>query len=74
MVYEEKQLNELHLFAGAGGGILGGVLSGWRTACAVELDPIAVLYCSPGNATAFSLCRLAVALALGVDPYAGVLS
>lgn len=27
------------LFAGAGGGILGGVLLGWRTVCAVELDP-----------------------------------
>jgi DNA (cytosine-5)-methyltransferase 1 len=32
-------MRELALFAGAGGGILGGVLSGWRTACAVELDP-----------------------------------
>lgn len=27
------------LFAGAGGGILGGVLLGWRTVCAVEIDP-----------------------------------
>lgn len=32
-------MRELALFAGAGGGILGGLLSGWRTACAVELDP-----------------------------------
>jgi DNA (cytosine-5)-methyltransferase 1 len=32
-------MNELALFAGAGGGILGGVLLGWRTVCAVELDP-----------------------------------
>ena len=32
-------MRELALFAGAGGGILGGVLSGWRTTCAVELDP-----------------------------------
>lgn len=31
-------LNELALFAGAGGGILGGKLLGWRTVCAVELD------------------------------------
>ena len=31
-------MNELALFAGAGGGILGGKLLGWRTACAVELD------------------------------------
>lgn len=31
-------MNELALFAGAGGGILGGVLLGWRTVCAVELD------------------------------------
>ena len=31
-----EQLNELALFAGAGGGILGGKLLGWRTVCAVE--------------------------------------
>ena len=29
------------LFAGAGGGILGGHLLGWRTVCAVEFDPYA---------------------------------
>ncbi len=29
-------MNELALFAGAGGGILGGLLLGWRTVCAVE--------------------------------------
>jgi DNA (cytosine-5)-methyltransferase 1 len=34
-------MNELALFAGAGGGILGGKLLGWRTVCAVELDPYA---------------------------------
>ncbi|CAK0771057.1 DNA (cytosine-5)-methyltransferase 1 [Gammaproteobacteria bacterium] len=34
-------MNELSLFAGAGGGILGGVLLGWRTVCAVEIDPYA---------------------------------
>lgn len=32
---------ELALFAGAGGGILAGRLMGWRTVCAVELDPYA---------------------------------
>lgn len=32
-------MNELALFAGAGGGILGGKLLGWRTVCAVELNP-----------------------------------
>mgnify|MGYP003674924819 CR=1 FL=1 len=32
-------MNELALFAGAGGGILGGKLLGWRTVCAVDLDP-----------------------------------
>lgn len=32
-------MNELALFAGAGGGILGGVLSGFRTVCAVEAEP-----------------------------------
>jgi DNA (cytosine-5)-methyltransferase 1 len=31
-------LNELALFAGAGGGLLGGHLLGWRTICAVERD------------------------------------
>ncbi len=34
-------MNELALFAGAGGGILGGYLLGWRTVCAVELDEYA---------------------------------
>lgn len=31
-------MNELALFAGVGGGILGGKLLGWRTICAVEID------------------------------------
>lgn len=31
-------MNELALFAGAGGGILGGKLLGWRTVCAVEVN------------------------------------
>lgn len=34
-------LRELALFAGAGGGILGGQLLGWRTVCAVENDAYA---------------------------------
>lgn len=34
-------MNELALFAGAGGGILGGKLLGWRTVCAVEIDAFA---------------------------------
>lgn len=40
-------MNELALFAGAGGGILGGHLLGWRTVCAVERDPYSasVLVC-----------------------------
>jgi DNA (cytosine-5)-methyltransferase 1 len=36
-----RAMNELALFAGAGGGILGGALLGWRTVCAVERDPYA---------------------------------
>src|SRR6478609_5850904 len=36
-----RVVNELALFAGGGGGILGGILLGWRTVCAVELDPYA---------------------------------
>ena len=35
----QSSLNELALFAGAGGGILGGKLLGWRTICAVEWEP-----------------------------------
>lgn len=31
-------MNELALFAGAGGGILGGMLHGWRTVAAVEIE------------------------------------
>lgn len=34
-------MNELALFAGAGGGILGGHLLGWKTVCAVEREPYA---------------------------------
>lgn len=34
-------MNELALFAGAGGGILSGHLLGWRTVCAVEWDAYA---------------------------------
>jgi DNA (cytosine-5)-methyltransferase 1 len=36
---KKENLNELALFAGAGGGILGGKLLGWRTVCAVEWEP-----------------------------------
>jgi DNA (cytosine-5)-methyltransferase 1 len=42
MVFQQSTdsgLRELALFAGAGGGILGGLLLGWRTVCAVEFDP-----------------------------------
>jgi len=35
----QQNLNELALFAGAGGGILGGKLLGWNTVCAVEWEP-----------------------------------
>ncbi len=34
-------MNELALFAGAGGGILGSTLLGWRTVCAVEINEYA---------------------------------
>ena len=36
-----RAMNELALFAGAGGGILGGQILGWRTVCAVEQEPYA---------------------------------
>ncbi len=32
-------MNELHLFAGTGGGILGGILLGHSCVCAVEIEP-----------------------------------
>ena len=35
---DDEGLRELALFAGAGGGILGGHLLGWRTVCAVEWE------------------------------------
>jgi len=35
-------LNEMALFSGIGGGILGGKLLGWRTVCAVEQDPYCI--------------------------------
>lgn len=35
-------MNELALFAGIGGGILGGKLLGWRTVCAVEREPYCI--------------------------------
>jgi DNA (cytosine-5)-methyltransferase 1 len=35
---EKEYMNELALFAGAGGGILGSKLLGWKTVCAVERD------------------------------------
>lgn len=41
MKINQEKLNELALFAGAGGGILGGHLLGWRTVCAVEWDAYA---------------------------------
>lgn len=37
----DEGLRELALFAGAGGGILGGKLLGWRTVCAVEYNAYA---------------------------------
>jgi DNA (cytosine-5)-methyltransferase 1 len=38
MAIQQSTMRELALFAGAGGGILGGKLLGWRTVCAVEWD------------------------------------
>ena len=44
-INSNEGLRELSLFAGAGGGILGGHLLGWRTVCAVEYEqyPASVL-------------------------------
>lgn len=35
----EAKIRELHLFAGAGGGIIGGMLCGHTPVCAVEIEP-----------------------------------
>lgn len=37
-VDDQQRPRVIHLFAGAGGGILGGELLGWQTVCAVEID------------------------------------
>jgi hypothetical protein len=39
LAHIQNPLRELALFAGAGGGILGGHLLGWRCVCAVEWEP-----------------------------------
>jgi DNA (cytosine-5)-methyltransferase 1 len=36
---QKENHNELHLFAGSGGGILGGILLGHTPVCAVEINP-----------------------------------
>ena len=41
MPSSNHHLHELALFAGAGGGILGGKLLGWKCVCAVEVEPAA---------------------------------
>lgn len=38
-ILKRKSLRELHLFCGAGGGVLGGILCGHTTVCAVEIEP-----------------------------------
>ena len=51
----QQSLNELALFAGVGGGILGGKLLGWRTVCAVEWEPYpASVLCARQNDGLFS--------------------
>jgi DNA (cytosine-5)-methyltransferase 1 len=39
LLLPKRQLRELHLFAGVGGGILGGMLLGHTCVCAVEIEP-----------------------------------
>lgn len=39
MAHKQQSLREMALFAGAGGGILGGKLLGWECVCAVEWEP-----------------------------------
>lgn len=38
LVLPKGQLREIALFAGGGGGVLGGHILGWRTVCAVEIE------------------------------------
>lgn len=39
MAHKQQALREMALFAGAGGGILGGKILGWECVCAVEWEP-----------------------------------
>lgn len=39
MAHKQQALREMALFAGAGGGIIGGKLLGWECVCAVEWEP-----------------------------------
>lgn len=41
MEFPKRPMRALHLFAGAGGGILADGMLGWRTVCAVEIDAYA---------------------------------
>lgn len=52
---DDEGLRECALFAGAGGGILGGFLLGWRTVVAVELEPYpASVLCARQNDGVFA--------------------
>jgi DNA (cytosine-5)-methyltransferase 1 len=53
MDLQQETVRELALFAGAGGGILGGHLLGWRTVCAVEWEayPASVLVARQNDGT-----------------------
>ena len=54
LAHKQNPLREMALFAGAGGGILGGHLLGWECVCAVEWEPYPQAYLSPDRMKAFS--------------------
>jgi hypothetical protein len=53
-----NQLNELALLAGAGGGILGGKLLGWRTDCAASATDKFQQWCRSHGANAAMMAPL----------------
>ena len=60
-------MRELHLFAGIGGGILGGALLGHTTVCAVEIDAMIEMREPPTSALVVVKAMKEIACGVAVD-------